>query len=69
MSRENIIPEQLTSTERIQTHKVDHISKRVNINELLSNVRKEKIKEKKESYIFLAAIFVVIAITGIIASI
>ena len=41
---------------------------RVNINELLLKVRKEKNKEKKENYIFLTLICVIIGVTGIIAS-
>ena len=43
-------------------------SKRVDINDLLSKVRQEKNKEKKENYIFLALICGVVVATGIIAS-
>ena len=43
-------------------------SKKVDINDLLSRVRQEKNKEKKESYIFLGLICGVVAVTGIIAS-
>ena len=45
-----------------------HYSKKVDINLLLSKVRQEKNKEKKENYIFLGLICGVVAITGIIAS-
>ena len=45
-----------------------HSSKKVDINFLLSKVRQEKNKEKKENYIFLGLICGVVAITGIIAS-
>jgi len=43
-------------------------SKKVDINILLSKVRLEKNKEKKENFIFLSLIFGVVAVTGIIAS-
>ena len=43
-------------------------SKRVDINNLLSKVREEKNKEKKENYIFLGLICGVVAVTGVIAS-
>ena len=43
-------------------------SRKVNINLLLSKVRQEKNKEKKENYIFLGLICGVVAVTGIIAS-
>ncbi len=43
-------------------------SKRVDINYLLSKVRQEKNKEKKENYIFLGLICGAVAVTGIIAS-
>ena len=43
-------------------------SKRVDINNLLSKVRQEKNKEKKENLIFVGLIFGVVAVTGIIAS-
>ena len=45
-----------------------HSSKKIDINFLLSKVRQEKNKEKKENYIFLGLICGVVAITGIIAS-
>ena len=45
-----------------------HSSKKVDINLLLSKVRQEKNKEKKENYIFLGLVCGVAAITGIVAS-
>ena len=59
--------EQLTAKELNKTP-IDHSSKRVDINDLLSKVRQEKNKEKKENYIFLGLICAVVAVTGIIAS-
>ena len=43
-------------------------SKKVDINNLLSKIREQKNKEKKENYIFLSLICGVVAVTGIIAS-
>ena len=43
-------------------------SKKVNINELLSKVREEKNKERKENYLFLGVVVGVLAITGVLAS-
>ena len=45
-----------------------HSSKRVDINNLLSKVREEKNKEKKENLIFVGLICGVVAVTGVIAS-
>ena len=45
-----------------------HSSKRVDINNLLSKVREEKNKEKKENLIFVGLICGVVAVTGIIVS-
>ena len=47
---------------------IDHSSKRVDINDLLSKVRQEKNKERKENLIFVGLICGVVAVTGIIAS-
>ena len=47
---------------------INHNSRKVDINDLLSKVRQEKNKEKKENYIFLGLICGVVAVTGIIAS-
>ena len=43
-------------------------SRKVDIQLLLSKVRQEKNKEKKENYIFLGLICGVVAVTGVIAS-
>ena len=43
-------------------------SKKVDINDLLSKVRREKNKEKKENYIFLGLICAAVTVTGVIAS-
>ena len=59
--------EQLTAKELNKTP-IDYSSKKVDINDLLSKVRQEKVKEKKENYIFLGLICAVVAVTGIIAS-
>ena len=68
MSGEQITAKEIISTTEAQSLKKEPISKRVNINELLSKVRQEKNKEKKGNYIFLALVFGVVAVTGIIAS-
>ena len=44
------------------------INRRVDINDLLSRVREDERKQKKENLVFFGAIALVIAITGIIAS-
>ena len=59
--------EQLTAKDPNKTPKA-YSSKRVDINNLLSKVRQEKNKEKKENYIFLAVICGVVVVTGIVAS-
>ena len=59
--------EQLAAKDLNETS-IDSSSKKVDINFLLSKVRQEKNKEKKENYIFLSLICGVVAITGIIAS-
>ena len=59
--------EQLTARDLNKTSAV-HSSKKVDINLLLSKVRQEKNKEKKENYIFLGLICGVVAVTGIMAS-
>jgi len=52
----------------IKTQSIRSKTSKVNINNLLSKVRKENNKEKKENYIFLGLICSVVAVTGIIAS-
>ena len=59
--------EQLTAKDLNKTT-IDNSSKKVDINILLSKVRLEKNKEKKENYIFLGLICGVVAVTGVIAS-
>ena len=59
--------EQLTAKD-LNKNPINYSSKKVNINHLLSKVRQEKNKEKKENYIFLGLICAVVAVTGIIAS-
>ena len=59
--------EQLTAKDLNKTS-IDRSSKKVDINLLLSKVRQEKNKEKKDNYIFLGLVCGVVAITGIIAS-
>ena len=62
MSGEQITAKGLNRRPKVQS------SKKVDINDLLSKVRQEKFKEKKENYIFLGLICAVVAVTGIIAS-
>ena len=59
--------EQLTAKD-LNKARIDPKSRKVDINYLLSRVRKEKVKEQKENYIFLGLICAVVAVTGIIAS-
>ena len=59
--------EQLTAKDLNKTP-IAQSSKRVNINNLLSKVREERNKERKENYIFLGLICGLVAITGVIAS-
>ena len=59
--------EQLTAKDLNKTPIASSL-KKVDINNLLSKVRQEKNKEKKENYIFLGLICGVVAVTGIIAS-
>ena len=66
MSGEQITAKVINST--IKTQSIRSKTSKVNINNLLSKVRKENNKEKKENYIFLGLICSVVAVTGIIAS-
>ena len=59
--------EQLTAKDLNKTPKAQS-SKRVDINNLLSKVREEKNKEKKENLIFVGLICGVVVVTGIVAS-
>ena len=62
MSGEQVTAKDLNKTLIAQS------TKRVDINDLLSKVRQEKNKEKKENYILLGLICGVVAVTGIIVS-
>ena len=66
MSGEQIAEKVINST--VKNQSLGSKTSRVNINNLLSKVRKENNKEKKENYIFLGLICTVVAVTGIIAS-
>ena len=59
--------EQLTAKDLNKTPKV-YYSKKVDINNLLSKIRQEKNKQKKENLIFIGLICGVVTVTGIIAS-
>ena len=59
--------EQLTAKDLNKTP-IGQTSRKVDINDLLSKVRQEKSKEKKENYIFLGLVCGAVAVTGIIAS-
>ena len=66
MSGEQITAKAINST--VKTQSIRSKASKVDINNLLSKVRKENNKEKKENYIFLGLICAVVAVTGIIAS-
>ena len=59
--------EQLTAKD-LNKNPTIRSSRKVDIQLLLSKVRQEKNKEKKENYIFIGLIFGVVTVTGIIAS-
>ena len=66
-----MIGEQITAkviNSTVKTQSIRSVTSKVNINNLLSKVRKENNKERKENYIFLGLICAVVAVTGIIAS-
>ena len=66
MSGEQITAKVINST--VKTQSIISKTSKVNINNLLSKVRKENNKEKKENYIFLGLICGAVVVTGIIAS-
>ena len=66
MSGEQITAKVINSN--VKTQSIRSKTSKVNINNLLSKVRKENNKEKKENYIFVGLICAVVAVTGIIAS-
>ena len=59
--------EQLAAKDLNKTPKI-YSSKKVDINNLLSKIRQEKNKQKKENLIFIGLICGVVTVTGIIAS-
>ena len=59
--------EQLTAKD-LNKNPTIRSSRKIDIHLLLSKVRQEKNKEKKENYIFLGLICGVVAVTGVIAS-
>ena len=75
MSGEQITAKELNSSpltessiKKNSSSKSEHTEPKVNINILLSKVREERNKERKENYIFLVLICGLVAITGVIAS-
>ena len=67
MSGEQITAKELNRTNNFHS-KERSTKSRVDINDLLYKVRSEKVREKKENYIFLGLVIGVLAVTGIIAS-
>ena len=59
---------ELLTAKDLNKNPIAKSSKRVDINNLLSKVREEKNKEKKENIIFVGLICGVVAVTGVIAS-
>ena len=68
MSGEQLTAKKSINISEVQLSKNSNTASRVNIHELLSKVRQEQVKEKKENYIFLGLICAVITVTGVIAS-
>ena len=68
MSGEQLTTKELIITSEVQLSKKSNTPSRVNITDLLSRVRHEKNREKKENYVFLGIICAVVTVTGIIAS-
>ena len=63
--------EQLTAKElngNLEARKFKSGQSRVDINQLLSELRKKEIRQKKENYMFVGLICGVVVVTGIIAS-
>ena len=67
MSGEQITAKELNRPHNFRSEE-NQIKKRVDINDLLYKVRSEKVREKKENYIFLGLVVGVLAVTGVIAS-
>ena len=68
MSGEQLAAKESINTSEVQLSNKSNTASRVNITDLLSRVREEKNREKKENYIFLGLICAVVTVTGIIAS-
>ena len=68
MSGEQLTAKESINTSEVQLSKKSNTASRVNIIDLLSRARQEENREKKENYIFLGLICVVVTVTGIIAS-
>ena len=71
MSGERIIEADQVKTQSnidVASKSPSKITKRVDINKLLSRVRSEERKQKKENLVFIGVISSVIVATGIIAS-
>ena len=66
MSGENLATN--LETEHKENNLNSGISNRVNINNLMTKVREQEKKERKENIIFLSLIGSVVLVTGIIAS-
>tara|TARA_B100001741_G_scaffold300609_1_gene288048 strand:+ start:654 stop:857 length:204 start_codon:yes stop_codon:yes gene_type:complete len=66
MSGENLATNLETELKENNTN--SSISNRVNINNLMTKVREQEKKERKENIIFLSLIGSVVLVTGIIAS-
>ena len=66
MSGENLATN--LETEHKENNLSSDISNRVNINNLMTKVREQEKKERKENIIFLSLIGSVVLVTGIIAS-
>ena len=67
MSKEQLTAKVLNKISDVQLSNSNTAS-RVNINDLLSKLKHEEKKEKKENYIFLGIICAVVTVTGIVAS-
>tara|TARA_B100000809_G_scaffold151658_1_gene148999 strand:- start:315 stop:521 length:207 start_codon:yes stop_codon:yes gene_type:complete len=67
MSKEQLTAKVLNKISDVQLSNSNTAS-RVNINDLLSKLKHEEKKEKKENYIFLGIICAAVTVTGIIAS-
>ena len=68
MSGEQLTAKESINTSEVQLSKSSNTASRVNIIDLLSRARQEENREKKENYIFLVLICVVVTVTGIISS-